>query len=71
MAKEQENRIQKSVVRSQKKRSRPQQALPLMCRLIIAHIFGWTQEAEVGDMALSLGERVASGASQVRGCLAM
>ena len=39
--------------------------------LTFTHIFGRTQEAEIRKLALSLGERVASGASQVRGYLVM
>jgi len=39
--------------------------------LMFTHIFGPTQEAEIRKLALSLGERVASGASQVRGYLVM
>jgi hypothetical protein len=38
---------------------------------VFTHILGWTQEAEVRNLALSLGERVASVASQVRGYLVM
>jgi hypothetical protein len=40
-------------------------------KLIFADIFGWAQGAEVGMLAFSLGERVASVASQVRGYLVM
>jgi hypothetical protein len=40
-------------------------------RLVFTHILGWTQGAEVRNLALSLGERVASVASQVRGYLVM
>ena len=40
-------------------------------RLIFIHISGWTPGAEVRNLALSLGERVASVASQVRGYLVM
>ena len=39
--------------------------------LMFTRIFVRTQEAEVRNLALSLGERVASGASQVRGYLVM
>ena len=42
--------------------------LPL---LVFTHILGWTQGVEVRNLALSLGERVASVASQVRGYLVM
>jgi hypothetical protein len=38
---------------------------------MFALILGRTQGAEVRKLALSLGERVASGASQVRGYLVM
>ena len=37
--------------------------------LSFTHVLGWTQGAEVRNVALSLGERVASVASQVRGYL--
>jgi hypothetical protein len=40
-------------------------------RLIFTHIFGWIRGAEVRNSALSLGERVANVASQVRGYLVM
>ena len=39
--------------------------------LTFTHIFGRTQEAEIRKLALSLGERVASVASRVRGYLVM
>jgi hypothetical protein len=39
--------------------------------LVFTHILGWTQGTEVRNLALSLGERVASVASQVRGYLVM
>ena len=39
--------------------------------VVFTHIFVWTQQAEVRNVALSLGERVASVASQVRGYLVM
>jgi len=38
---------------------------------VFTHILGWTNGAEVRNLALSLGERAASVASQVRGCLVM
>jgi hypothetical protein len=39
--------------------------------LSFTHILGWTLGAKVRDSALSLGERVASVASRVRGYLVM
>ena len=39
--------------------------------VMFTHIFVWTQGAEVRNTALSLGERVASVASQVRGYVVM
>jgi hypothetical protein len=44
---------------------------PSFLRLVFTHILGWTQGAEVRNLTLSLGERVASVASQVRGYLVM
>ena len=44
---------------------------PSFLRLVFTHILGWTQGAEVRNLTLSLGERVASVVSQVRGYLIM
>jgi hypothetical protein len=50
---------QESEIRSQESEERPQDAWSPSCRLIIADSLDSTLGAEVGNVALSLGERVA------------